>query len=225
MLRLIFKDILLQKKRLVWFPFLYSSFIIFIVQKYGSSGISGSFIISGVVISYLLLQTVIYYENVNRSPVVINSLPVSKSRIVAARYLSIFAYLGISVFSYWFVRVILTSFFSTFEIAQVSFSGLSSILLVLAFLSAVYLPIYYKFGYINARIFHIVFMLAAFFLPAKLFDIIEDLWGLEVSGGIYVLNNFNLSSIQVNLCMVLGSLLLLAISYYVSLYFYRQWEF
>ncbi|MTI60944.1 MAG: ABC-2 transporter permease [Firmicutes bacterium] len=121
-----------------------------------------------------MLQTTVVYEDMNKSELIINSLPIKKEKIILARYLSIFVYLAISIISYFLISFLIGVVHLPFAVELVTILGIVTIILGIAILISIYLPVFYKYGYIKAKLFHILFMMIAFFLPTTIINIFKD---------------------------------------------------
>ncbi|MCG9969458.1 ABC-2 transporter permease [Pelotomaculum terephthalicicum JT] len=87
MLNLILKDILIQKRTII-FALLYGVFIFFAFSKPPFSQCIYSMGAMGI--SYILILTALQADFKNNTMVILNSLPVRRSEIVASKYLSMF---------------------------------------------------------------------------------------------------------------------------------------
>ena len=101
MLNLILKDLLVQKKSLL-FALGYCFFLVFAFQSLqGAAPIAAT-----VAVVYLLTQYSFTYEDKNKSETMLNSLPISRRDIVLAKYLSIFIYIGLAMVAYMFATLV-----------------------------------------------------------------------------------------------------------------------
>lgn len=219
MIQLILKDILLQKKRLLYFPVLYNIFIIIVLQEY-----LASFLVAGIVVSYIMLQTAVVYEDMNKSEIIINSLPIKKKKIILARYLSVFVYLVISIVIYLIVSSLFVLLHLPFKVQPVTISGVVTIIMSLGMLVSIYLPVFYKYGYIKAKLFHILFIMAAFSLPTTIVNIFKDSPDAAVVKYINMFIN-GLSTGEFSFIILLFTILVMSLSIYISVKFYKKREF
>ena len=215
MVYLILKDILLQKKRLLYFPIMYSIFAILVLQEFFSS-----FLIASIVIPYLLLQTAVVYEDMNKTEIVLNSLPIKKEKIVLARYLTIFIYLLISILCYSILTFLMNLFNLPLAGEPVSLAGIVVIFVGIGIIVSIYLPIFFRYGYIKGRVFHTVFTVAALILPTVAVKIIGE--NPELPGGFVV---EDLVGVRTGIILLLLTLLILTISFNLSVWFYKKREF
>ena len=219
MYQLILKDILLQKKRLLFFPLIYTIFVVTVLHN-----LSNTFVIASIVITYMMIQTAVVYEDMNNTEVVINSLPIKKAKIVLTRYLSVFVYLGISIASYLIVMGAINVLHLPFSVDSIAITNFFFALLGLSFIISSYLPIFFKYGYVKSKIFHIFFMMAAFFIPTLITTFIK-------TNPDSVIVEFVLNFLQTTPDLIMNFIVLLiaaafmGISYFLSVNFYKNREF
>ncbi|HBM80056.1 MAG TPA: ABC-2 transporter permease, partial [Clostridiaceae bacterium] len=94
MYNLIVKDILVQKKQFI-FALLLSAFYILMFSKIGVASIWSFFIIP-----YVSILTAINSDEKNKAEPMLISLPIDRSLIVRARYVSVFIYAAIGTIEY-----------------------------------------------------------------------------------------------------------------------------
>lgn len=95
MINLIKKDLLIQKKSFI-FVFFYSLFMFVI---FNNPAFVNMIYVMGMIISvYFFLITGNMEDEKNKSDILLNSLPVLRSRIVLAKYVSVFVYMFIGAF-------------------------------------------------------------------------------------------------------------------------------
>lgn len=159
MYNLYVKDFYLVRKRL-WVAMFYSFMLLILFSSQGSQGIIYS--VGTVMIGYTMIMYITAYDDKNNSEVLLNSLPVSRGTIVLARYLSVFAFAIIGVFSMALAGFLLKSF-GVLNISRIlrleDFIGAVAGLSIIAFL---YLPAYFKYGYIKAKMFNLIFFIIGF---------------------------------------------------------------
>jgi len=198
---------------------MYNIFAILVLQEFFSS-----FLIASIVTPYLLLQTAVVYEDMNKTEIVLNSLPIKKDKLIMARYLSIFVYLVISVFIYISISFLIGIIDLPFKVESVTISGFVVAIMSLGILTSIYLPVYYKYGYIKAKLFHILFVMAAFFLPTFIVEIFND---NPDAAFVRSVNGFiqSISKGGLNLILVVLTCLIMTLSFFLSVCFYKKREF
>lgn len=215
MAQLIIKDMLLQRKRLIYFTLFYNVFAILILQDFFLP-----YLVAGIVVPYIMLQTALAYEEMNKSEIVINSLPVRKEKIILARYLTIFIYLLISILCYSILTFLMNLFNLPLAGEPVSLAGIVVIFVGIGIIVSIYLPIFFRYGYIKGRVFHTVFTVAALILPTVAVKIIGE--NPELPGRFVV---EDLVGVRTGIILLLLTLLILTISFNLSVWFYKKREF
>ena len=177
MTSILIKDILLMKKNL-WVVILYS----FLVYMFNRSGaISGNPITTGIfLITYMLLLYTTSYDDKNNSYILLSSFPVSRAQIVLSKYMSGFIFsLIASVFVPASGYILALSNIISTE-PDVSLLAVSGGLAMAALMNFLYLPVYFKFGYMRARLVNIAIFIT-FFVGAQIIStMLLDLLGSAI---------------------------------------------
>lgn len=229
MYNLLVKDLYLIKKHL-WVPIFYSFiiFILFSTQNIENQAVVYSkgvaYSIGTVMIGYTMIMYTTAYDDKNNSEVILNSLPLSRITIVLSRYLSVFIFGIIGMLSMVLAGFILNSLnilnIST-EMMTKSFIGG---VVGLGGITFLYLPIYFKFGYIKARMFNMVFFIIIFAGPmiiGKFLDKSEKpLWINKLIEYLASQPDYIISLFIVGIAIMMG-----VISIIFSINMYRKREF
>jgi hypothetical protein len=154
MLNLILKDIAIQK-RTILFGFLYVT--VFVVAFREVAFIAGT-----VMLVYMLMQTPCAYDDKSRADLMLNSLPVERGTIVAAKYLAMIVYAAIACAEYLLVYLFVKLSGIPLEVQGFSAEGLIGLLAAAGLFSAIFYPIFFRFGYLKTRYVNVV-IFAAFF--------------------------------------------------------------
>lgn len=160
---LILKDLLLQRKML-GAAVLYVLLFTFAFQSMGEGQLIA--IISAV--GYMFVMLGAAWEEKNNSDVLWNSLPVSKRKIVGAKYLSIPVYVAIVIAIYWLVSTVLSLLGDPITAMPLD---LTSILLgvVAVFVAAsMYFPVFFAVGYTKSRYWHFILFFGIMMLGSVL---------------------------------------------------------
>ena len=154
----------------------------------------------------------------------LNSLPISRRDIVLAKYLSIFVYMGLAILAYMGSSLLVKALRIPIDVVLLSLEGVTTAFLIVALMSSIYLPIIFKFGYIKAKLFNLVMFLFFFFVPT----IIVNLYN-NPRYHHYFVNFFqefvSWKNWQIALLLIAFSLLILSISYSISVSIYKKREF
>lgn len=157
MVRLIIKDILLMKKTLL----ICMAYIVFIIFAFQSMG-AGAFATGVTAATYMLVITACAYEDKNRSDIVINSLPIRRQTVVLAKYVSVYVYIALSAVAYGAATAVLPLLKAPITVyplgIEIFISGVSAATL----LSSIFLPIFFKFGYMKSKLVNFILFFSAF---------------------------------------------------------------
>ncbi len=211
MYNLVLKDILIQKKQL---------FIIFALQRFGEVMFSGGV----VAFTYILVVTSCAIEDKNKADVMLNSLPLKKSTIVLAKYASVFVYfvLGTAAYS------ILTSIFGIMElpikIYPLTLKNFIGGLVGVSLMYGIYLPIFFKVGYTRSKTINFILFFGFFFGISYLVSILKKYQNSALLKNIteFLQHNGDAAAAAIILALML---VILSVSYYISLKLYKSREF
>lgn len=214
MINLVLKDLFLQKK-MVGLMFLY--ILLFSFSFKGMDG--GQFIATLVAVGYMFITTGCAWEDKNKSDVLWNSLPISRRKIVGAKYLSILAYVALTVPAYWLTSLVIDLVSLPLTTVPITILDVTSGTLVLVLISSIYLPIFFALGYTKSRYWNMFMFLGIFFLALSLPSLfsVEIPWLERLLGA--SVNDFPLLVFAVFTPLVAGT------SYLLSLVLYRRREF
>lgn len=221
MISLLKKDLLIQKKSFL-FLFLYGIFM-FIV--FNNPVFEDMIYIMGMIIAvYFFLVTASMEDDKNKSEIILNSLPLSKSQIVLAKYLSVFAYILIGAVFLGIVGLLfkLSAFPTTPRLIK-AVDLLAAGLLVSVYVS-IYFPMYFRFGASALRLFSVVFFLIFFFMPRYLLNLYL---AYENTEAVRLLNKFFLeqSPLIPAIVVIFIILALMTGSFLISRSIYSRKEF
>ena len=213
MIYLVWKDLLLQK-RMLPIMFLYIVFFSFSFQGMPD----GQFIAILVAVGYLFVMMGCAWEDKNNSDVLWNSLPVARWRIVGAKYLSIEVYVLMVVPAYWLVRTVFTLLEIPVSIAPISGWGMGIGIGIVFLIASLYLPIFFALGYTKSRYWNFL-LFAAFFTFGSLVPKVFP----EPPAWLQNLQDAPLEMFWAGFGGVV--VLIVAISFFVSLLMYARREF
>lgn len=153
MFNLILKDILIQKR-----TFLISILALLLFAIIDNSVMMTYFI----TVTYVWLMTACGTDDKNKADYMLNSLPIKRDTIVLARYLSILTFTGIGFILYLLVSKIVFLLGISLPLNPLSFFDFFQAFGIIVFLSCLYLPFYYKFGYAKSRIVQLILLVGLF---------------------------------------------------------------
>lgn len=141
MLNLIIKDILIQKKTLLY-AFLYT---IVAATGFFTMNDSGIFlyVLSPIGITYMFIYYAANYDDKNKSEIILNSLPLKRDEIVISKYISAFLFASIGI-----IYSILIDFIGRktglLHTMSISLLDIVSVIAFVCILSSIYFPVYFK---------------------------------------------------------------------------------
>ncbi len=225
MIQLIKKDILMLRKTLL-FAIIYPAIFILSFQSMGSAAI---FSMSVIAVTYILILTAVAYDNKNKSDILLNSLPIGRARIVLSRYLSIYVFSAIGIVYYFIFYILIKISGFPLKLYPVTFVEVFIVLFAATLLNSIYFPIFFKLGYIKSKIINFVLFFAVFFGISTAVSFIKDISknGSDFSKFILsIIDTINsLSSFQIVICIFMIMIIIFAISYMLSMKFYKNREF
>ncbi len=218
MLHLIKKDILVQKRSFVL------SVVLMVFFSISFSGMGpGGLGVAMMTIAYMLVLGASAVDDKNNSDKILISLPIRKNTIVLSKYLSIFVFIAYAIFGFFAVYVCAN--FLQFPI-EIPFTRMS---VAVAFASgiiyfAITLPLVFKFGYLKSRMPSMILLFTVIFGVTPFLNILAE--GPQHGWGQKVIEFLNgLTPVQSVLVIFVPLLILLTISYIISLEFYKRREF
>lgn len=219
MIYLILKDILIQKK-IVLLSFLYIIFFAIMMQGAGPMIYPTSL----TALAYMLVITSCAYDEKNKADILLNSLPLKRTRIVLAKYLAIFVYIGLGTVAYLVTTTLLALLSLPIRIEPISWEGLAGAFVAIGLINSIYFPFFFKFGYLKSRVLNFILFFTFYF---GLTSAVELLYIQQVPSWALGLKAFLQSLTDDQLMgLILGMvLMLLTASLGLSIKFYQNREF
>lgn len=219
MYHLIKKDLLMQKKALV-FALLYLIFFTFTIAKNEPIGLT----IGILVVTYMLALGSASVEDKNDSDIMLLSLPIKKKSIVLSKYLSVYMIAtGIFLFNY-LIYLTVDTFSIPLEVLPITYVGFAGAIIAVTIFSSISFPLIFKLGYTKSRIVNLVLFFGLVFLSAPALEAINKSENLVIKQWL-VKFAFDSSNFEKTLIIMLPLLFILLISYKLSLIFYTNREF
>ncbi|MDR3585119.1 MAG: ABC-2 transporter permease [Desulfosporosinus sp.] len=162
MVNLVRKDLLILK-RYLWLAPLYGLFALYAFRTM----LGGALSVGTVVVTYMLMLQAITQDDKNNSEIMLNSLPLRRKDIVLAKYLSVFLYAALVILFFLLARGVVTVIgigMIPILISPISLEEIASALVAMVILISIYLPIYFKFGYLRSRMVGSILFIASIFL-------------------------------------------------------------
>ncbi|MFZ5354121.1 MAG: ABC-2 transporter permease [Bacillota bacterium] len=171
MYSLIIKDLLIQK-RSIYFALFYSVFFFFAFSNQAFS--ATAYITGGTAIVYILVQFAIKYDDKNKCEIMLNSLPVRRSHVVLAKYLSAYMFVIMGAAMIGIMGAILRIIGLPLVHRYIVFSDIFSIYISITLMISIYFPFYFKLGYVKSSYINLFMFLTLFFLPSLLLPALRE---------------------------------------------------
>lgn len=221
MYSLIFKDLLLSKK-IIPFAAIYGFFMILLFEN--NMDLGNTAFISGIVaVSYMLSIRALAYEDINKSEVMLLSLPVSRNKVVLAKYLSVIVYGLIGVLSYLIGVAIIFILNLPIKVVAITFESIIGAIFALGIMFSVTFPLFFKYGYVKSKFFAMFIFLAVFFGVPNLINLFNI--GKLDSINVIIAYVSTLSDRAIWIILLIITFLIVTISYNVSVKIYKSREF
>lgn len=223
---LILKDLLIHKK-MVLLSGVYIAVMLLIFQNVAGMGPAAGlavFAAAMVAVTYMLTGNACAYEDKSKADVVLNSMPVTRAQIVAARYLSVYVFMVIGVVYYVLITGAINLAHLPLKVHPLSGEGLLGAAFAVTLMNSIYLPTYFKWGYIKSRMISVI-LFFTFFFGANM--LAEAVYKNQESALIKPLLQFIAAKPDALLGtgLILLIMVMLAVSYLISLKIYRRREF
>jgi ABC-type transport system involved in multi-copper enzyme maturation permease subunit len=207
------KDIRIQKKTFL-LVFFYSIFMFFFFEQ--SDAQKSIYTVMGSIIAYMFILRAAFFDEKNKSELLLLSLPIKKHYIVIAKYLSAFLFCTISLILSGGVGAILHITGILINLPLIRFINIFTTFISLGILISIYYPLYFKFGSTNTRLLNVFWFLIAFSVP----KLLAENKNIQLISFIKHIHPLGLS-----LFVILILIILLMISLFVSLKIYKNKDF
>jgi ABC-type transport system involved in multi-copper enzyme maturation permease subunit len=200
---------------------LYTIFMMFSFQGVGGA----MFITSVTAVTYLFIMTACAYDDKNKSDIMLNSLPIGRKKVVLSRYISIFAFALVAIAIYIIMAGVIKLASLPIKVRATTIEDVCGSIASLVIITSVYLPVFFKVGYIKSKILNFVLFFSMFFGVSMLAGFIKE---HKISSTAVV--NFvqfleRQSDITITSVLMVIMLIILLISYSLSVKFYKNREF
>ena len=209
MYHLIKKDILIQKKNLI-FSLLYLVLFTILVTKNEIIGLT----IAVLAVTYLLAHGASSLEDKNNSDIMLVSLPIKKRLIVLAKYISVYGYAAYAIIICYLMYVLAHTFNLPITLQPITTDGLLVVLFSVTLFGAISYPLIFKYGYTKSRTVNMILFFILIFTSTTLADSVNIDQLIQ-----------KWSESELILFSSLTLLFILALSYSISLAFYKKREF
>jgi hypothetical protein len=217
MLKLVIKDILIQKKTFIMCIF-YSLFAVVVFSQPFESG--GPYIFGTISIVYLLTFYANSYDDKNKCEVVLNSLPIRRTDIVVAKYLPVLLYSVIGIVLMGIAGLLLKDIGIPLDIRIMNLDDIILCFIAVMLMFSIFYPFYFRFGLMKLKLINMILYLAFAFGPSMLLPNLNK-QDIRWANGI-----FNTSmEFPGQILLLLAVLCILMLSISLSFSFYKKREF
>src|SRR6056297_77470 len=218
MLNLLKKDSMLLKRNL-WIMILYSFMMFFIFARTDMNA-QAIYVMGITMISYLLVMYTTAYDNMNKSDILLNSLPLKRRDIVAERYMSLFVFIALSSMLMALSGLVMRSTGFLPGMRQISLFDFVIATWSICLVVFLYLPVYFKVGYLKAKLVNFAIFFAVFMIPTMIGKLLA-----RGESPLWIRNLNSATRLQITLFMALFITIAGIASYLFSLRFYKNREF
>ncbi|MDI3411967.1 ABC-2 transporter permease [Bacillus sonorensis] len=193
-------------------------FFTFTLANIGQVG----FLVSVLAVTYQLALGASSLEDKNNSDKILISLPIRKSTIVLSKYASIYVYAAFAILIYYVVYLVIKLVNAPLDISF-NLTGILGAAVTVTLFCSISFPLIFKYGYLKSRMANMVIFFVFIFGGSGLFKFLNQgsaSWNQSIIA--FLQNATETGAIALLICVLL---LILILSYTVSLHFYQKREF
>lgn len=218
MISLILKDFLVQKKTLI-----FSIIYLLIFSFFFKQTPNAMFPTAITVLTYMVVMTSCSYDDKYNSDILFNSIPLGRTKIVVAKYVSSYVTMIIAGILYTVLVIVINSINLSINLKYITWDGIAAGFLSVTLIIGIYLPAFFKVGYTKARILNLILFFAVFFGVSFLG---QQISGSESSLSLGIIEFIKAQSdFQIIFSVFLFGILTLFISLFISIILYKNREF
>lgn len=219
MFKLILKDIIVQKKVYIT-AMLYLVFSIFAFQSVKEMMYS----VAIVAFVYLLVSGAFAYDDKSKSDIMLNSLPIKRSQLVMAKYVSILIYTIMGTIAFSIISYSIRILDIPLKTYPITVEGIIGAFFSISLINSIQFPLMFKLGYTKSRFANIMLFLIFFFGATMLINNISiNMNNSFFSKALDIIKNQ--SDAMIGFSIVGLSIVMLFVSYMISVKLYKQREF
>lgn len=216
MLKLVWKDVFIQKRTLI-FGVLFFFYFMIAFQKIGAAGLTGGI----VCLTYVLPFGISAIEDKNKVEIMLNSLPIKRSTVVLSKYLSVFIYTTVILLACYFTYGLTKWLELPIKVVPFTIEGALGGIIAMALLTSINFPLIFKYGYIKSRVANFALFFLFFFGGNVLMGYVQDhhLFAklMDVTG--------HMTMEQISILLMIPTIIILIISMTISIKIYQHREF
>jgi len=216
MMHLVMKDFYVNKKYIL-IAVLYLGFALFATENLAPS------LIFALAISYGIVTRSCFNDDKDRGSIFLRTLPIKASTIVISKYV-----LGLIII---FMNVLILLLFSLIKGNGLEsyYGSISMVVFTLSLVYAIYLPVFFKYGYMKATTFQTIFFMGIMLFSFGFGALADIIQSISIGQGQWIkeaLVNFiemvpkDSTTLMLITCLV--AFIMLTISTVISLKFYNE---
>lgn len=219
MLQLVFKDIAIQKRSLL-FAMGYMLFFLAIFQSQPHMMYSAAMVAS----TYILVMGGFALDDQAMADTFLNSLPVTRKKLVGAKYLSLVLFFLFGTVCYILLYQLLQLTGWSIQMGAITPENLVGAVVAVSLINAIYFPILFRIGYHRAKIFNFLLFFGIFFGSSFVLRKMQENAAPETLRQLERFLSQQPDILLAGLFLAVVAVLLL-ISFGLSLYFYKRRDF
>ncbi len=218
MYHLIKKDILMQK-RAMKLSLLLMIFFTFTLSQLELVG----YTVAVLAVTYQLALGASSLEDKNNSDKILISLPIKRNIIVLSKYVSVYVYAAYAILFYSLINAIGHMMHLPLDF-PLTLSGVMGAVVAVTLFSSISFPLLFKYGYLKSKMANIIIFFVIIFGGTALFKFINAGENLALSQKLTAFLS-EMSNAGTFILLVGVLLVMISVSYAISLSFYNKREF
>ncbi|WZL79666.1 ABC-2 transporter permease [Eubacteriales bacterium mix99] len=223
MFNLIWKDILIQKKTLA-----YMGLYIILFGITFQNITADPFPAIAVAVTYQMIAAACSHEDKSGADILWNSMPVSREKLVLSKYLSMFVYTLLASLGYMAFAAVIHLTRLPIKASPITATGMMGSIVAIALMNSLYLPVYFRLGFMKARVASFFLFFALFFGVTFGVNVLsEEIHSAQGNTALRAIASAlqSASDLQISLLLLGLAFVFLLASFCLSVKFYRNREF
>lgn len=209
-----------MQKRTIGLSLLFIFFFTFTLSEIGPSGL----VVNILAVTYMLALGASAVEDKNNSDIMLVSLPIKKNTIVSSKYISVYIFALYAALINLLIYLTINQLNLPIEVLPYTSEGFFFSIVAVTLFCSITLPLIFKYGYLKSRVISIILF---FVFIAGGLSLVDNL--IKNEDSIFAQKISNListsSDIQIAFLILVPVIIIVFISYILSLNFYKNREF
>lgn len=219
MLQLAFKEFIIQKKSFL-LGLVYIVFFMFVFQSLKEAMYPAAI----TAFTYILVMGAFALDDKNKADIMINCLPVKRSKVVTAKYISMLLFALCGTIVYVILQQIISWTGISLNIYPVNLLGIATAFFTVSLMNAIYFPLLFKLGYAIAKVINLILFFGFFYsIPALINKVAGNTDGKDLRYFLSILQNT--PEYIIGMCILALTLIVLIVSWGLSVKLYTKMEF